>query len=384
MRVKNQSKIGIFGGGQLARMLVIKGHELGLQMYVLSPSKEDPAAQVTSHWIQGDPNKSRDIKKFLSLVNLATFESEFFDGQLLHKHSKDLNTPIRPKPLTMHQIQDRLKQKQKLQKYDLPQAPFYKVNNKKDLLKAWSIFYTKGMVLKTRRFGYDGYGTFIFPPYSHQNNGEEIEAQIKKWNISFQNKEGFIAEAFQKFKRELSLIAARNYRGEICFFPLVETYQKESRCFWVKGPSQHKKLSPLKRKIKKYLEDIRYEGVIAFELFDMGKDLLINEIAPRVHNSGHYSLDALLPDQFTLHLLSILNQSLPCQPLELTSGYAMVNLLGGTQKQPHWTLHPKIKLHWYGKKENRVGRKMGHINATGPSAKKALQILLESERNFKL
>lgn len=377
MKAQNftQLKIGLLGGGQLARMLAIKGHELGLQMYVLSPSQEDPAAQVTSHWVCGNPNKTSDLEKFLSLVDMATFESEFLDGPLLHKVSRESRTPIRPKPLTMSQIQDRLTQKRGLQKSQLPYIPFYKVDNKDDLLNAWDQLKETGMVLKKRRFGYDGYGTFII----------RSDRDLKSLSIDFKaNKDGFITEAFQDFKRELALLTARNRQGEVCFFPLVETLQKEARCFWVKGPVRHKKLTSLKKKITSYLEANRYEGVMAFELFDMGSHLLINEVAPRVHNSAHYSLDALSPDQFTIHLLSILNQTLPSQPLEWASGYAMLNLLGQTEKLPKWKPSPHMKIHWYGKKQNRMGRKMGHINTIGSSASRALNRLLKLHGNFQL
>lgn len=358
-------------------MLAIKGHELGLQMYVLSPSPEDPAAQVTSHWICGNPNHTAGIKKLLPLVDLLTFESEFIDGNLLQRLSKEYNTPVRPHPQIMSQIQDRFYQKEDLKKWELPQAPFYGVNNKKELADIWKKLANEGMVLKTRRFGYDGYGTFII---SSQKDFNRLDINFKDKKFKYR----FIAEPFQKFQRELALLIARNHRGEICFFPLVETQQKEAKCFWVQGPTQHKKLTSLKKKIATYLTALHYEGVIAFELFDMGSDLLVNEVAPRVHNSAHYSLDALHPDQFTTHLLSIINSPLPRQPLESVSGYAMVNLLGQTERQPQWTLSPNVKLHWYGKKENKKGRKMGHINATGRTSSQALKTLLHSLKDFQL
>ena len=366
-----QSKVGILGGGQLARMLAIKGHELGLEIYVLSPSPEDSAAQVTPYWVRGNPNQVSALRKFLPLVDILTFESEFIDGLLLQKISRESKTPVQPRPLVMSQIQDRLFQKKGLKKWKLPQAPFYKVDNKEELHNIWRQLSPTGMVLKTRRFGYDGYGTFMV----------RSEKDFKCLNI---HKDSLIAEPFQNFKRELAILAARNRQGEICFFPLVETKQKNARCFWVKGPTHHKKLPLLKKKITSYLTAYRYEGVIVFELFDMGGDILVNEVAPRVHNSAHYSLDALSIDQFTLHLLSILNCPLPRRPLQKTPGYAMLNLLGQTGKPPQLSLPPKIKLHWYGKKENRVGRKMGHINATSSTSHQALNILLQSHKNFRL
>ncbi len=383
-----QVKVGLLGGGQLARMLAMKGHELGLQMYVLSKSKEDPAAQVTSHWFQGDPFKAPSLEKFLSLVDVATFESEFLNAELLQQVSKKSRTLICPHPLAMSQVQDRWSQKVGLQKAGLPVAPFYKVDHRDDLLQAWRKFQNRGMVLKKRRFGYDGYGTFII----------HSEKELQSFNIPHEAlKDGLVAEAFENFKRELAILAARNRRGEICFFPLVETRQRNAQCFWVKGPVEHQQLEDLKKGIITYLEAYDYEGVMAFELFDQGDDLLMNEVAPRVHNSGHYSLEALCPDQFTVHLLSILNQALPSRPMEVAGGYAMVNLLGcevgagGKGLAPKWEAPLEVakkmahvKWHWYGKKSHRVNRKMGHMSAVGSTGEEALRFLLDVHKGFQL
>lgn len=366
-------KVGILGGGQLARMLVLKGHEMGLKMHVLSASKEDPAAQVTSYWHKGNIQNSRDLKSFLSQVDVATFESEFLPGPALTQLSRETKTPIRPRPSLMEKIQDRWTQKKLMKKWAIPTAEFVRIKNFRDAFQAMDLF-PAGMVLKKRRFGYDGYGTFIVK--SHQDLNR-IRRAIED------SKEGFIAEELIPFKRELAIIVARNRHEQVITLPLVETKQVDSRCFWVKGPVQHKSIRSIKPKLVQFVKELKYEGVMAFELFDTQSRLLVNEIAPRVHNSAHYSLDALDMDQFTLHLRAVLGMDLK-KPEAKASGFAMVNLLGRSTKTPKWQLPAETRLHWYGKGENRPGRKMGHINTLGSTPARALEMALKSEKEFQL
>jgi len=164
--------------------------------------------------------------------------------------------------------------------------------------------------------------------------------------------------------------------------PLVETFQKNFRCFWVKGPIHSSRISSLNSKLKKFVQKIKYEGVIAFEIFETKKEFLINEIAPRVHNSGHYSLDALTQDQFELHLEACLRNPLTAPQL-LGKGFAMLNLLGKQESNSEWKKQKNIFLHMYGKKEKTKMRKMGHLNALDQTPQKALKKLFKAESSFK-
>jgi 5-(carboxyamino)imidazole ribonucleotide synthase len=176
-------------------------------------------------------------------------------------------------------------------------------------------------------------------------------------------------------------MVARNTRGQTIRLPFVESYQENARCLWVKGPvKESAKLTTVGRKLEKFLGTIAYSGMMGVELFDTGSELVINELAPRVHNSGHYSLDALSDDQFSLHIKAILGQDLG-RPRRLSPGFAMLNLLGETAEPAKWLLPSAIKLHWYGKEENRPGRKMGHINALAATPEKAL-VLVKKHRAF--
>jgi len=366
--------IGILGGGQLARMLALKAHELGLKVAILSENADDPAAQVTALWTQGSLADRKALKKFLAACSLVTFESEFLDAQLLDRLAKETATPILPRPADMASLQDRLTQKELLLKNRLPTARFHTVATPDEARWALDDFGGRA-VFKKRRFGYDGYGTFVV----------RSDEDLAKFLPELENApSGFIAESFIPFKRELAVMVIRNAPGATLRLPFVESFQESSRCLWVKGPlKESPRLKALGRRLEKFLSGIGYVGAMGIELFDTGRELLINELAPRVHNSGHYSLDALAEDQFTLHLKAILGQDLSSPRLH-AKGFAMMNLLGTTAAAPHWRLPREIELHWYGKKDNRPGRKMGHINVLAATPEAALAKAKKARASFKV
>ncbi len=386
--------IGILGGGQLAKLLALKASELGLKAFVLSASDRDPAAQNNPFWIQGDPRQAKDLKAFFSLADAVTFESEFFSTKHIEKAWRAVRGKkpyIAPSLKALSLIQDRWTQKRLLSQYKINTSDFFKITLKtggrRQLYSLWEKL--GPFVLKSRTGGYDGYGTFMI----------KKKAQIKTKSLPSLP---FIAERLVPFKRELSLLSARNKKGQIVFFPLAESFQKNFRCLWVRGPARHIKLPALKTQIKTFLKGLNYQGVMAFELFDTGDDLMVNELAPRVHNTGHYSLDALSEDQFTAQVKAIINRPL-AKPQALAKGFAMLNLLGeGCQNpslklikqkkalylnslnKPSLKISQSIKLWWYGKSVSRKGRKMGHLSAVGPSAQQALDKLAGIRAFFKI
>lgn len=371
---KTQStiRLGLLGGGQLARMLALKCHDMSIQPYVLSPSVQDPAAQVTSFFVKGSLYSKKDLTSFLKQVDVATFENEFLDMSLLSKLSKDTKTPVYPSPRTMNLLQDRFKQKNLFKKYNIPTAKFISLpidshKTPQQRFNQLMKLFPNGFVLKKRHQAYDGYGTCIVT---------SIKDKTKAVNF-IKKSQDLIVEEFIPFKKEMATILVRNRKKQIIELPLVHTYQEQARCVWLKGPCQHKNKSILIKKLKTMLKQINYVGVIAFELFDTSKGLLVNELAPRVHNSGHYSLDALSEDQFTLHIKAVLNQDL-FSPVLQTKGFAMLNLLAGKQLNPQIKMaetKKEVKLYWYGKQEHRPGRKMGHLNALASTPEKALKKL---------
>ena len=372
-RVNPPLKVGILGGGQLARMMALAAPPLGLQTWILSANSDDPAAQVSPYWMQGNPNKKKDLLKFFKKVDVVTYESEFFDAELLHEVQKETKINVFPRPKKMALLQDRWPQKKLYEKYKLPTSPFCLIRKSSDLErchKEWSSF-----VLKKRRFGYDGYGTYIV---------RDKKALEQAHSLIAKDPQSFIAEKFIPFDREIALMVARSRGGETVFFPWVETFQEDSRCLWVKGPLQPTPaMRSLQKRLQNFLEGIGYIGVMGVELFDAQGRLMVNEIAPRVHNSGHYSQDALSEDQFVTHLKSITGHSI-MNP-KVLSPFAMLNLLGGKRASTlSWQTPPGIQLHWYGKNESRPGRKMGHINAQAKTADQALKELMQLRGHFKV
>ncbi len=389
-------RLGILGGGQLARMLALEAHRLGIEVHILSASQEDPAAQVTSH-LQHWPafssafssaseaaNEQKLIAAFAEHLDALTFESEFIDAESLAKFLNKSSSPLQiyPSLASIGLLQDRASQKQTLQKHKLPTAPFILVEDTADLQLAWQEL-EGPFVLKKRRNSYDGNGTFYCRNHSNLNILEHV---LKA------NSGGFIAEKMIRFRRECALVIVRSSDGSFAELPLIESHQVDSRCDWVLGPIQHPEQKKVTAKIKKMMAALGYVGALGIELFDTGKELLVNELAPRVHNSGHYSQDGLSQDQFTLHLLAGMGAPIT-SPKILAPAFGMVNLIGtgnsaktadllGAQLATAKPL--KSQLHWYGKSESRKGRKMGHLNLIGSNAKAILKTLLTERKRFKI
>lgn len=354
--------VGILGGGQLARMLCQAAYDLGLEPWVLSAHADDPAAQVTPHWIKGDPGKIADLKKISQHVQCLTFESEFFDMQPLTQ----ISSRAYPQPRLMKQLQDRRTQKKILVDHGIPTARFIAVNTIKDL-NSISDEFSRDCVLKKSQGGYDGYGTF------HIRSERDLVAHQQTWRGPY------IAEERMAFQRELAMMLFRNADGEFLALPLVESVQTNSKCDLVWGPIDHRAHSVLVKKFQKMLDRLHFVGTLGVELFDVGGKLFVNELAPRVHNSGHYSIDALSQSQFHLHWKAILNLPLT-EPTLNDRAFVMTNLIGESKSPMKIPGSLQGSVHWYGKLENRPGRKMGHINYVGPKQKKLVALAVK-ERN---
>lgn len=362
-------KLGILGGGQLAQMLALEAQPLGLDVHALTEKDDDPVRLVTSNHLTGSGHSPKDLAEFLPQIDILTFESEFFDAQELIKQTSESSPFIFPDPGVMALLQNRQSQKALLQKYKIPTSKFLNVNSVADLELAKAQI-KPPFVLKKAMGGYDGYGTY----YVH------TPSEVEKYHSLFPGH--FIAEEFVNFKRELAISFARSRDKSLISFPLVETHQTNSRCDWVMGPKKHPDLARLIKLIKSLLVDIGYVGVITFELFDTGKKLIVNEVAPRVHNSAHYSQNALLQSQFLIHLLCGLGFPLKAPKL-LDKQFCMVNLIGQSDRTPQLS-QTTGSLHWYGKAQNRMGRKMGHINYVGKNSDVLLKLALKERKGFQL
>lgn len=362
-------KVGYLGGGQLARMLAESAHNMGLEAHVLSLKADSPAAQVTRHWHQGSIDDSKALSDFLKTVDVATFESEFLNPEKLKTAVISSKGQIFPSPELMALLQDRKTQKELFDKYNLATSPWAAVNTQQDI-DDFMQSHGLPVVFKKRFFGYDGYGTFVIKNKKQLNDFINSELQPDL----------FIVEKFIPFKKECAVIVARSQDQSFTHLPFVESFQKDARCDWVKGPFKSKITDGVIKTLKGFLKKIDYVGVMGIEFFVTGKTLLINEIAPRVHNTGHYSQNTKGLSQFDLHNMCLLGLKLP-KEIKIKQGFAMANLIGSGAKVQ---LKPLAGLHWYGKKENRQGRKMGHINTTASTADEALETVLKKRKGLQL
>lgn len=365
----HRKTIGILGGGQMARMLVLKAHQMGLHTIVLAEKATDPAVKVSTRWVKGSLSSAKDIRLIARLTDVLTFESELLPAHFLKKCLGDYrNVKIYPNLSCLGQFQDRLLQKEWLHDYGLPTLEHIKIHSREEIDMAFEAFKYK-VVFKKRTGSFDGNET-----YTVRNL-----AELKAFRKTIKGEEiNYIIEPYVEFKSEKSLIFARSLNGETTCLPMIQSVQTNNQCDYVIGPTTHPTEKKLQEKITHFLKEINYVGVIAFELFDMGSELVINEIVPRVHNTGHFSQDALNVDQFELHLRCILGMPLP-EVKTRYPAFVMVNLVGKSTRNPLIKKFPSGSLHWYDKPTSQARRKMGHINYVGRSKNQLLKTAL-SER----
>ncbi len=359
-------QVGILGGGQLSRMLAEAALKMGLNLRVYTQSAEDPAAQVCAAeaLVLGRPDDPQKLREFLSQCDQVVFENEFLDISLLREASQGLPVRFSPKLEVMEKFQDKLTQKYILVAEKMATAPF-KVLSSREIPKDFGDDY----VLKWSRGGYDGKGTWISPgknvtAAAFIEEGLSLGAQI-------------YAEKKIKFVRELALVSFAGAKGEFQALPLVISHQENGICRWVKGPATAlgapKELEAKAcLRAEKLARAFGLIGAFAIEFFETSDgELWVNEIAPRVHNSGHFSMTACLASQFENHWRAVLGIEMGSVR---TRGavFGMWNLLGPQGAPKIQAVPPEsstgIELYWYGKGELRSGRKMGHFNTVASTA----------------
>ena len=342
------STIGILGGGQLGRMLSLAASRLGFQCHIYDPVWNGPAARVSRHETNMPYEDIDAVLAFAKACDVVTYEFENVPA-LTAKMAASVK-PLRPSAKALSVAQDRLTEKSFIQDTaKVPVALFEAVESVHELKRAVKRLGLPA-VLKTRRFGYDGKGQVIIREES------EIVA-------SYDALKGApaILEQFIPFKREVSVVAARSVTGETAAYPLIENVHKNHILHTSVAPAEGDP-KPAQGLAIQIMSALDYVGVMACEFFELHDgQLLVNEIAPRVHNSGHWTQDAGCIDQFELHIRAItgwpLGDTMPSHKMQMT------NLIGDDVKA--WeTLADEEKtfLHLYGKREIREGRKMGHVN----------------------
>lgn len=371
--------IGVLGAGQLAKMLALDAYRLGLRFATLEDKPGSPASFMTKFDFSSKGNDRERLDKFIDSVDIITLENEFIDPDILEYIER--KKTVFPSSKSLRLIQDKYIQKNTFKAAGLDLPNYEKVDNIQDCIDFGSK-YGYPFVLKSRKYGYDGYG----------NETVDSESEIEKAhnNLTKNNKSGLLAESFVKFTKELAVMVARSKNGEIAVYPCVETIQRNHICHKVIAPAQisNQIADKAKQSAIKCVEAINGVGVFGIELFlEPDGNVLVNEIAPRPHNSGHYTIEGCYTSQYENAIRAI--NGLPLGNTDLVMGAAcMINLLGersgsGIPKNPDKMLQSKAKLHLYDKTESRVGRKMGHITAIATTTEEAIQIAETAANNFR-
>ena len=342
--------IGILGGGQLGRMLALAGYPLGLRFRFLDPAAEAPAEQVAER-VSGAYEDIVALEQFAPGLDLVTYEFENVPVETARFLAQRL--PVLPPPEALEAAQDRVTEKSFFRKAGLSTAPFEAADSRQELATAVGRLGLPA-VLKTRRYGYDGKGQFLL-----REPDDVPRAWEKLGGVPL------VLEGFVSFEREVSLLGVRSRTGEVAFYPLVENHHRDGmlRLSLAPAPGLTTELqAEAEDHGRRVLEALNYVGVLAIEFFQVGGDqggrLLANEMAPRVHNSGHWTIEGAETSQFENHLRALLG--LPLGSPAARGHSAMLNLIGTIPESAALLALPGAHLHLYGKTP-RPGRKLGHL-----------------------
>jgi len=361
--------IGILGGGQLGYMLALAGYPLGLHFRFLDPSPEAPVGRIASR-ITAQYDDRSALKKFAAGLELVTYEFENVPveaARFLAEH-----VPVLPPPAALEAAQDRLNEKRLFQKLGIATTEFATVTDQESLDSAIKQIGLPA-ILKTCRMGYDGKGQWIL---RSPEDVARAKSELPVANASAEKRAGgekaeqnapFLLESLVAFTRELSVLAVRGRTGETAFYPLVENHHRGGILRLSLAPAPQ-----LDRAVQQAAEDaarrvfdtLQYVGVLAIEFFEHQGRLLANEMAPRVHNSGHWTIEGAVTSQFENHLRAVVG--LPLGSTSAIGCSAMLNLIGDVPDPAEVLGVRDAHLHLYGKSA-RAGRKLGHVTLRASS-----------------
>ena len=367
-------KLGIIGGGQLGKIMSQKAKKLGFHVTILDPTPNCPAAQVSDRQIVAGFYDKEKLEQLVKECDVTTFELEHVDTEVLKK-LYDQDYKIFPSPYVMELIQDKYEQKKLLDEKGIA-VPKYKKVESKDDLKSFGL----PVIQKARKGGYDGKGVMLLRDENDLNNSIKADSFI---------------EELVDIDKELAIIVARNIEGEIAVYPVVEMLfdERVNICDIVMAPARiSENLEKIAKEMAiKSIEILDGVGIFGVEMFLTKKgEILLNEIAPRPHNSGHYTFESCATSQFEQIIRAVTN--LPLGSKKLISPSVMVNLLGeeGYEGEPfiegiHEALEiPELSFHFYGKKETKPFRKMGHITVLSEDLDEALKKALKAKDILKI
>ena len=350
--------IGVVGGGQLAMLLVEAGKRRDVDVVVQTSAKTDPAAKKTKLVVLNDPTNAEGTKLLAEKSRLITFENEWVDIPSLLS-LQDNGVSFIPRLQSISPLINKITQRELLNSLDIPCPDWLPIPLEKslkiDLPSDWSF----PLMAKAAKGGYDGKGTKIIKNLKQLQEFIELEKE-EQWML----------EKWVPFDKELSIVSSRDSKGIIRSLPIVETYQSRQVCDWVLAPAEinHDVELMVKNIASSLLAELDYVGVLAVEFFYGSEGLLVNEIAPRTHNSGHFSIDACSSSQFDQQICITSGIKVP-MPEMLVDGALMANLLGLQSNYPiklskrldDLRAIPGLNVHWYEKEEEKKGRKLGHV-----------------------
>jgi 5-(carboxyamino)imidazole ribonucleotide synthase len=368
MEIENPISIGIIGGGQLGKMIAQEAKRMSFRIIVLDPSHDSPASSISDEHIVADFKDRNAITMLANKSDVLTYEIELANSEILEK-LESKNFLVHPSPQTLRIVQNKFKQKSFLKDHGIPVADFDLIKSETHLIDLCNRFGYPS-ILKVCQNSYDGRGNYLI---RSENNILQCLEYLYRTQC--------MVEKFVPFKKEISVMIARNPSGQISSFPISENIHHNSILDTTIVPARISRTTVAKAEelAERTMQALKGSGIFGIEMFvTKDENVLVNEIAPRPHNSGHYSIEACSISQFEQHLRAILDLPLP-KP-ELLSPAVMVNILGPDDYNGPYIIKglkqllsiPGVKLHIYGKKISSPRRKLGHITVTANSLEKAM------------
>ncbi|MFD1434474.1 5-(carboxyamino)imidazole ribonucleotide synthase [Kroppenstedtia eburnea] len=363
------STIGLLGGGQLGRMIILEGKKMGYRFVTLDPLDDCPGSQVADRHITAGYDDLEAARLLAESSDLITYEFENVDDAVVKVLDKDAFLPQGGELLRI--TRHRVREKRALEAAGVPVAPYRAVQSREELLSG-SEALGFPCVLKTATGGYDGKGQWVFQSMAEAEAFTQLEPGRE-----------YVLEQWVPFDKEISVIAARSIMGEVAIFPPAWNIHRKQILHQsiVPAPVESGILRHAEDLARQIAEGLNVRGLIAVEMFLLHDgSLLVNELAPRPHNSGHYTLDACAVSQFEQQIRAL--SGLPLGSPKLLTPAVMVNILGEDVDRVRVRMTdfpPQVKVHWYGKRESRPGRKMGHLTVLGESTEEALATVCRLE-----
>ncbi|MDO0995341.1 5-(carboxyamino)imidazole ribonucleotide synthase [Staphylococcus borealis] len=348
-KLKFGDTIGIIGGGQLGKMMAQSAQKMGFKVICLDPNPDSPCKPVAHEFITAAYDDEKALHELGEKSDVITYEFENISAEQLNRLTQQFNIPQGYQAIQL--LQDRLTEKQTLEQAGSKIVPFLSIKSEEDLNDA---IHTLGypFIVKTRFGGYDGKGQVLV----------KDETALQEARALITNQE-CVAEQYLDISLEVSLTVTIGNHKQITYFPLQENEHRNQILFKTIVPARTDKEQEARNEVNKIIDQVHFVGTFTVEFFiDKSNHLYVNEIAPRPHNSGHYSIEACDYSQFDTHILAVTGQKLPEQ-IEILKPTVMMNLLGRDLDllEEQFSSHPEWHVHIYGKSERKPDRKMGHM-----------------------